>query len=289
MMDRIATGLTWVLLLVSMVTLVVSGIGIMNIMLATVTSRIREIGIRKAVGATNREIRFQFLAEAILISLDRRPCRHRHRPRHSLLGSLPHRVPRTNQRLVRGHRDHRFFGGRRDFRHRPCRPCRPARSCREPALRVGVGPGPECGRIGSRFGSNRRRSHAIFDISLKRFSACLPSPPWLKKLLHQRWPRTSAWSLPQALVLDGRGHVLHDTHIVVEGSKIVAVDKVDNLNEAKKRPNRADYDLRGRQPSCPAGSTRTCTSPGASARMVKTPARAEHLWKRPMPQPRMHG
>jgi putative ABC transport system permease protein len=58
-----------VLLLISMVTLVVSGIGIMNIMLATVTSRIREIGIRKAVGATNREIRFQFLAEAILISL----------------------------------------------------------------------------------------------------------------------------------------------------------------------------------------------------------------------------
>jgi putative ABC transport system permease protein len=52
-----------------MVTLVVSGIGIMNIMLATVTSRIREIGIRKAVGATNREIRFQFLAEAILISV----------------------------------------------------------------------------------------------------------------------------------------------------------------------------------------------------------------------------
>jgi putative ABC transport system permease protein len=69
MADRIATGLTWVLLLISMVTLIVSGIGIMNIMLATVTSRIREIGIRKAVGATNREIRFQFLSEAILISL----------------------------------------------------------------------------------------------------------------------------------------------------------------------------------------------------------------------------
>jgi len=69
MADRTATGLTWVLLLISMVTLLVSGIGIMNIMLATVTSRIREIGVRKAIGATNREIRFQFLAEAILISL----------------------------------------------------------------------------------------------------------------------------------------------------------------------------------------------------------------------------
>jgi putative ABC transport system permease protein len=69
MADRIAIGLTWVLLLISLVTLLVSGIGIMNIMLATVSARIREIGIRKAIGATNREIRFQFLAEAILISL----------------------------------------------------------------------------------------------------------------------------------------------------------------------------------------------------------------------------
>jgi putative ABC transport system permease protein len=67
--DRSATMLTWMLLLISAVTLLVGGIGIMNIMLATVTSRIREIGIRKAVGATNREIRFQFLSEAILISL----------------------------------------------------------------------------------------------------------------------------------------------------------------------------------------------------------------------------
>ena len=66
---RIADALTVVLMLVAFVTLLVSGIGIMNIMLATVTSRIREIGIRKAIGATNREIRFQFLAEAILISL----------------------------------------------------------------------------------------------------------------------------------------------------------------------------------------------------------------------------
>ena len=66
---KIADALTLVGMLVAFVTLLVSGIGIMNIMLATVTSRIREIGIRKAIGATNREIRFQFLAEAILISL----------------------------------------------------------------------------------------------------------------------------------------------------------------------------------------------------------------------------
>ena len=66
---RIADALTVVGVLVAFVTLLVSGIGIMNIMLATVTSRIREIGIRKAIGATSREIRFQFLAEAVLISL----------------------------------------------------------------------------------------------------------------------------------------------------------------------------------------------------------------------------
>ena len=67
--ERSANALTLVLLLVATVTLLVSGVGIMNIMLATVTSRIREIGIRKAIGATSREIRIQFMSEAILISL----------------------------------------------------------------------------------------------------------------------------------------------------------------------------------------------------------------------------
>jgi putative ABC transport system permease protein len=67
--DRTANALTWVLLLISAMTLLVSGVGITNMMLTTISSRIPEIGIRKAVGATNREIRFQFLAEAVLISL----------------------------------------------------------------------------------------------------------------------------------------------------------------------------------------------------------------------------
>ncbi len=66
---QIANALTVILLLISMVTLLVSGVGIMNIMLSNVRSRIREIGIRKAVGATNREIRLQFLTEAVFISL----------------------------------------------------------------------------------------------------------------------------------------------------------------------------------------------------------------------------
>jgi putative ABC transport system permease protein len=66
---KIANALTAVLVLVAAVTLAVGGVGIMNIMLANVRSRIREIGIRKAMGATYREIKLQFLAEAVIISL----------------------------------------------------------------------------------------------------------------------------------------------------------------------------------------------------------------------------
>jgi putative ABC transport system permease protein len=66
---KIANALTAVLLSVSLITLIVSGVGIMNIMLANVRTRIREIGIRKAIGATKREIGLQFLTEAVLISL----------------------------------------------------------------------------------------------------------------------------------------------------------------------------------------------------------------------------
>ena len=67
--EKTANILTTVLLLIATVVLLVSGIGIMNIMLATVSARTREIGIRKAVGATTREILCQFLSEAVLISL----------------------------------------------------------------------------------------------------------------------------------------------------------------------------------------------------------------------------
>ena len=66
---QIANALTAVLAMVATVTLTVGGVGIMNIMLANIQDRVREIGIRKALGATHQQIKLQFLTEAIIISL----------------------------------------------------------------------------------------------------------------------------------------------------------------------------------------------------------------------------
>ena len=68
-MAKIATMLTIVLSLAALLTMIVSGVGIMNSMLANVSARTREIGIRKSLGATSREIRLQFLTEAVFLSL----------------------------------------------------------------------------------------------------------------------------------------------------------------------------------------------------------------------------
>lgn len=66
--DSVIEILTIFLASIGSISLLVGGIGIMNIMLVSVTERTREIGIRKALGATNREIRNQFLTEALVIS-----------------------------------------------------------------------------------------------------------------------------------------------------------------------------------------------------------------------------
>jgi putative ABC transport system permease protein len=65
---EISLALTIVLIVIAFIALVISGIGIMNIMLVTVKERTREIGIRKAIGATRREIMYQFLIESFVIS-----------------------------------------------------------------------------------------------------------------------------------------------------------------------------------------------------------------------------
>jgi ABC-type antimicrobial peptide transport system permease subunit len=61
--------LSHVLIFIAAISLLVGGIGIMNIMLATVTQRTREIGIRRALGATRRDILWQFMVESLIVSL----------------------------------------------------------------------------------------------------------------------------------------------------------------------------------------------------------------------------
>ena len=67
--NNVLTGFTLFIGFVAAISLLVGGIGVMNIMLVTVTERTREIGIRKSLGATDGNIRVQFMIEAVILSL----------------------------------------------------------------------------------------------------------------------------------------------------------------------------------------------------------------------------
>ncbi len=68
-LKSMTSSLRWGTIIIAMLTLLGASIGLMNIMLVSVTERTREIGIRKALGATKSNIRFQFLIEAVVICL----------------------------------------------------------------------------------------------------------------------------------------------------------------------------------------------------------------------------
>ncbi len=127
-----------VMVAIASISLLVGGIGIMNIMLASVLERTREIGVRRAVGAPRRAIVRQFLLEATLISVRRRRRRRRGRRPPFVDHRPPGRLDDDRQRDLDRARAVRLDRHRPGLRRLPRPQSVGARPHRRAALRVGV-------------------------------------------------------------------------------------------------------------------------------------------------------